>query len=505
MRSESIRAAMPTYALAAACAVIGFGALLATLHSSRLIGFTVLAGVLGVVGVLLSGNPRLSCLWGLLLTAPLDLSKRFMIVPHMGGEAAFRIELVDFFVLALVYFLVRDVLQNRRPRMRFPGVMLWWLAMAGMGAVTIGLGPLRTPAAHEVFRILKSLLLMFVLVNEVVRERQFFHAALALLAGVLLESVIGILQYTLNIRLGLQALGEASEETVDFLSRATLQHGEAVYRVGALIGHANLLAAYLALLLPIAIAMLFVRLSVPVKALIGLTIVLGEAALVATLSRAGWVAFAAGASAVVLLTWFHRRMRERYTLLRAGIVMGGVLMLLAFSGPISKRVFRSDPGAVSARVEWLETAWLMIQEKPLLGFGLNNYVFVQAPYTPQGSTAGLQRDYGDYWPVVHNVYALTWVEQGAIGLTLFLGMHVHVFVIGIRNLRTRSDLLYAINIGSLCGFGAIMVDGLASFYIRNPDCARMWWIVVSLIWGVHYWRRANETSPKSVGSSEAMR
>ena len=47
--------------------------------------------ILCVLGAFFSGNVRLYCLWGLMLTLPLDLGKHFgPMIQKMGGENQFR-------------------------------------------------------------------------------------------------------------------------------------------------------------------------------------------------------------------------------------------------------------------------------------------------------------------------------------------------------------------------------------------------------------------------------
>lgn len=492
MRESELKLGLWSTILAIGLAGAAALLMLIGLNSRMLVGGTMVAGVLGVAALVLSGNPRLFCLWGLVLAAPLELSKRFVIKPHMGGESAFRIELVDFFIFALLFFILRDVARGARHGLRLPGFLIWWGMLAGLGVLTIALGPLRTPPAHEVFRMIKVALLIIVVANEVVRAQQFRHVAAALLAGVALESCLALVQYAFGARLGLEALGEADQKTLEALAEATLRAGEKVHRVGGLIGHANLLAAYLALLLPLGIALLFCKLRAHWKFLCAAAVLLGEAALIVTLSRSGWISFVAAGASVIILSCFHARMRRRYVVARIGIVVASVLIGAILFAPISTRLFKSDPGAVEVRIEWLGTAWKMIQTRPILGFGLNTYVFEQAPYTKEGSNEGLYERYGEYWPVVHNVYAITWSEQGTVGFVIFLAMHAHFLYIGIRNLKVRDDFLFAVNAGSICGIGAIMIDGMASFFLREPDCARQFWISVGLVYAVHYWRRLNE-------------
>lgn len=480
----------------------GVVACLAALGSVGLIiaGFTgekiyalAVLGLLGLcAGLVLSGNPRLFCLWGLLLTAPIDMSKKFMPVPHMGGASAFRIELVDVFIVALLGFILRDVWFGRVRGVRVPRALWWWFGMIGLGLISILISPYKVSAAQESFRMLKCVILALVVINEVVRVRQFTHALIALMLGVLMQCFIGFLQYALDRQLGLEVIGEATAEGVELLSKATLKGGERVNRVGALIGHANLLAAYLAMLLPIAIAVLFARVDPRVKLLCFVVTVFGEGVLLATLSRTGWVDFGVALLLVLGLSHFHRRMRLRYVLVRMLIIAALAMVGVAFSGPILDRINKSDPGAWKFRLEWIEVAFKMVEARPIFGVGLNSFVFQMVPFTPQGTPEQLNLKFGDLWPVVHNVYMVTWAEQGTLGLLMFVGLHVHLGLVAVRNLRIKNDVMFAIGSGAICGFAAIAIDGMGSFALRMDHVARVFWILAGLIIAIDYWRRANE-------------
>ena len=67
-------------------------------------------------------------------------------------------------------------------------------------------------------------------------------------------------------------------------------------------------------------------------------------------------------------------------------------------------------------------AWEMIKAKPILGFGLNTFTFKAPPYSQYGTPGAVMEVFGLDLPVVHNIYLITWAEQGTIGLLLFLAM-----------------------------------------------------------------------------------
>jgi O-antigen ligase len=174
------------------------------------------------------------------------------------------------------------------------------------------------------------------------------------------------------------------------------------------------------------------------------------------------------------------------------IVGSGAFAALLFSPQIIKRLTLSDPGAIDFRYEWMGVAWHMVGEHPIFGVGLNTFVFHLPGNTRFGGPAGLNERFGDVWPVVHNIYLLTWAEQGTLGFACFVGLHITILWIAIRNMRRFVDpMLFTLNLGCFAGFLAIMFDGLGSFYIRNPASGRLFWILVALIVAIDYWNRAN--------------
>lgn len=257
--------------------------------------------------------------------------------------------------------------------------------------------------------------------------------------------------------------------------------------------HPNILAPYPAVMTGLGLSFLFTPLRWALKVLIAAMLALFTVIIVLTLSRGGWVDLAFVVMAVPILTHVHRYARARYFLLRAAIGAGIGIVVVAFSNQIISRLNRSDPDALGARYDFMLTAWKMITAKPWFGFGLNNYTLEQPPYTRFGSVEGMMHTYGDLgnWPAVHNTWLLVWAEQGTIGFLVWLLLHAMIIATGVRNLKLRDPMLNALNVGLLCGFVAIMFDGLVSFFDRVQQSIVIW-NFAALIIALEYWRRANE-------------
>lgn len=461
--------------------------------------FSLIGGGLLFAAMLMIRNLRLFCLYMVLLLAPLGLRQSFMEYPHLGGASAMFIEAVDPFMLLLLYFQMRERFRGYRSEYRFPRALVLWSGMIvlGVGSV-IFMEVLRISAANEVARMLKLALLAALIVNEARTTAHFRHIVIAIAIGVIIQSTVAILEYVRGGQLGLTFLGEASDEDIKTLSDATFEKarlsGEIAYRASGLMGHANLLAAYLALYLPVSIALILSTVSVRLKALLALTLVTGLPALVLTLSRAGWIDYVAAFMIVLTLGATNLVSRKRYRFARVAIISVTVAVAIAMSPQILRRLYETDPSAVQFRLQWLETARAMILDNPVFGTGLNTYVFAQLPYSVEKTPEQMSDTYGIFWPAVHNSWALTWSEQGTTGFIFFVWMHFSVLAVAVGNLRIRDPVIHALNVGLMAGFVAIMIDGMASFFVRVEAPARMFWIALGLILAIGYWRRANEAA-----------
>jgi putative inorganic carbon (HCO3(-)) transporter len=465
----------------------GVAALVVTNELKYLI--VLLLGWMVALVFVLSGNFRLACLCSLLALAPLRLGKAFHVIPHMGGAAGFWIDGIDLLLAVLLWFQWRDRRTGRFGSMLFHAAMWMWVGMIALGLLSVLIPPYRMVALHEVVRMVKLLVLAIVVFNEVRRPRQIQLAFVILMGGVLLNSLLAIAQWALKRDFGLEFLGEANRAGSDAIGQVTLLTRDFVYRPGGLMGAGNLFAAYLAMLVPMAVAVFLAGVRPWLRLLSAAVLITSLPALVLTLSRSGWLAFAVGFVVVLVLGMWHPISRRRFFVARAAAVGGVALLGLAMSPVILQRLTSSDPNAVKVRVEWLETAWKMIEDKPVLGIGLNKYVFTQTSYGPETTPEEMNARYGELWPVVHSTWAVTWAEQGTVGMLLFVLMHLILLREGWQNLRIRDPLVHAVAVGLLAGLVAIMVDGAASFFLRMEQHSRVFWVAVPLLLACAQWRR----------------
>jgi putative inorganic carbon (HCO3(-)) transporter len=226
--------------------------------------------------------------------------------------------------------------------------------------------------------------------------------------------------------------------------------------VFATLGRSNFVGAYVALLLPLTLA-LMVTAQRRTQRLVWLGLTSIEILLVGlTLARGAWLAALAGTSAFGLL-WFWPRLSRRW---RMAIVAGGVATgLVILTGILW---LDSRGGSVAARLTIWRAVLELIVQRPLLGFGPDTLGLVfPRVYPPQlvyyqGRGVAVDR--------AHNLF-LDWaVSTGLLGLVAWTVLLVTFFVTGWRAMKqTCNSKQRALLTGCLAAVAANVIGNLVSF------------------------------------------
>jgi O-antigen ligase len=216
-----------------------------------------------------------------------------------------------------------------------------------------------------------------------------------LIVGVFYSSVIGIFQVMMGKTVGLWILGERSFNLTT-LSIATFDwYGQVFLRAYAAFPHPNVLAAFLIT----ALALLFFLQSFKdftrQKEILFGAFLIGSSALFLTFSRVALVLYS-----LLFIYLLHKRLK---------LLLIIFLLLLPFLYVRFNSAFNFDHLSFLRREELAIQSLEMFRTAPLLGVGLNNFVYVLA--------------YGDiisgehrFLQPVHNIFLLTLAETGIIGL-----------------------------------------------------------------------------------------
>jgi len=482
--------------------IVTASAAVVAIFSTKLL-LLILIATIGGVTLYLSGNIRLFIFYAMIFLAPLSIKKDFLYLSHMAGATSFDLHISDPFLLAMIAFQLWDRVKGKPILFRFPRPMFLWMTLMAIGLWSAAFSHMLLPPAHEVYRMTRLLLWVIVLVNEVVRRKQFLHAAYALLIAAVFQAAFAYLQI-LGLDFGLEHYGQLTKKGMENLGASTLSGELGVLRISGIMTHPNVLGAYLALSSGIAISLMFSTLSSFIKIIAATVSASFAIIIILTLSRASWVDFAIVVLGVTLLTNTNHYARKRYMTHRTAVFAGLIIIGIAFSGQIITRMTHSVPQGLSSRWEFVETAKKMIIEKPWFGYGLNTYTFYQPTYNKYGSINSMIKAYGTpgNWPVVHNSYLLIWVEQGTIGFIIWMWLHAAIIRVGIQNLKLRDPTLHALNVALMVGFIAIMFDGLVSFFERLHEGILVW-TFAGLILALSYWRQENELNPAQSTDTQA--
>lgn len=265
---------------------------------------------------------------------------------------------------------------------------------------------------------------------------------------------------------------------------------EPVPRVYSTLAHPNLLAAYLAMTLPLTAASLLVA---PKRALPWLPnsfrfhpsafiLALQLGCLIVTYSRAGWLAALAGL-AVTGIGWLWGQGQRRVAIgwLAAGALSGAVLFGLSLLPPLPETaphplqtltsLFRWMGATAQIRLWGWRAGLAALRARPLLGYGPATSRTVLEWFTrPELAPFGGPPALGGR---PHNVYLEIALESGGVGLALFLALLAALLVPLLRALPQGDAATRALRAGLLGALSANLVTYLFSFESAAP--AALFW------------------------------
>ena len=206
------------------------------------------------------------------------------------------------------------------------------------------------------------------------------------------------------------------------------------------------------------------RVAIAALVLVGLGIV-------ATFSVGAWLATAAAVVAVLALA---RRRREATIV--GGLLLGGFLLLglLSLAGLVPER-FSLLRGTGFLRLELWQSAVAMVADHPLLGIGLDNFVYLyQQVYLREGGAAEPNLSHPHNW-LLH-----IWLQLGVLGLAAFLWL-LTAFVRRVRAELREPRTETWIVLGAVGCLVDMLLHGLVDNSYFLPDLATVFWLTLALV------------------------
>jgi hypothetical protein len=334
--------------------------------------------------------------------------------------------------------------------------------------------------------LLEAFALFLFLYNYLVDRQRVRTFVAGMLLGLLLQTGVGIAQVKWPGALNLTFLGQAEDvepqvvggniALPDVDRGTTTVAGEVTERPTGLLIHPNVLGCYLVILIPAAFATWLGSSKRGLQALGWTAFAAACATLYLSLSRSGWVGTAAamGLAAGCWLAWGRSAIAGRKKLLLAAMALAVVVGVASKAETIYSRLTETAGEAIDFRVNLVRAAIGMVEDHPMLGIGLNNFVNVVEHYDATGMSRIKQ------FPV-HNLAMLELSEVGLLGGTAFLVLIVTLVVqtlrAGKRCLEPESQMLC---IGLACGMIGFWLADMTGFSYRIPIMTSFVWSCVAL-------------------------
>ncbi len=396
-----------------------------------------------------------------LIEIPIQLDMSLSIredVEAFSGIGGFNISLTTGVLAALYVMWGFDLFRGRahidKSRIWASTPMLLYL-----GAVLLSsLVAYDQKLALYEFNLLFTAMLIgaYIGLNTKTQDDVVFIVALITL-GVLMQSLIMI---------GLRGIGHSLT-----IATVKMRIDEGVGRVGGTIGSPNGAGSYLAMLIPVCLALASTRVPMVVRIVAGTAAFLGPIALVLTKSRGAWVGLAVGGLVFMCsaVAW-NRALVKRLIPLTLIVILAA----LPFSGEVLTRLQADDNGSAESRMPLMRLATNIAVDHPALGIGPNNFVPIMHKYVTVDFT-------GVWLRVVHNKYFLVWSETGTIGLIAFLLALGAILRLAFMSARARVPILSPIAAGFGAGLLGHMTHMLVDIFNHRPHITFLWLIAGVLV------------------------
>jgi len=412
-----------------------------------------IVAVLGLSFLMVVQNARRVFLFLMIVDIPLQLDTHLFYreeTASLGAVGGVPIAVTTLSLLGLyALWYAESCSQHPMPPRRWKSMVVPLGIYLGISLFSIFYAFDKTLVLFQ-FALHFQLFLLFVYIIGHIRTREEVQfIVMALLVAMLLESIIII---------ALRFIGTTIQVSgIKFLVIET--------RVAGTVGSPNNAGAYLSLVLGPAITVLFTNMAKPYKWLAGAAVLLGIPALVFTLSRGAWIAFAASTILIMALAirkgWLSSKLALRLGLV--SIIVIGLMYTI-----IQSRLTGDDEGSAYTRISLMEVTSRIIRQYPILGVGANNL----APLTPKYFTPEFGEEAWIY--SVHNMYYRIWAEVGIIGLAACLWFILVVLHWGWKAYQRGEAFMSPLALGFSAAILGHMMHWMFDTFHSRPNVQSLW-------------------------------
>lgn len=257
-----------------------------------------------------------------------------------------------------------------------------------------------------------------------------------------------------------------------FLNPATEDFADWDWRAPSFLNYTNSLAAYLNLVLPLALA-LYLRGEGKWRSLGGWVTCLGLIGMVCTQSRGGMAA--SGCVLILAIFYFVGGWPKKLAFLSALVAAGLVLSLVG--GAVNPERL-GELGFVSSagRLVLWAVAWDLFRDSRAWGIGLGNFSGMYGSYI---NLSWIRPDY----LTVNNLYLEILSETGIIGFAAFFGLIASGIRCAFRHFRSSTDSFgRSLGFGVLGAMTTIVAHGLLDLTLDvSPQFDTLIWVLLALL------------------------
>jgi putative inorganic carbon (HCO3(-)) transporter len=386
----------------------------------------------------------------LFLAMSFNIDQTLFLRDHLGGAKGLIVSLNGLVIFILYLIYLQETVQRGKSDFRlFKPVVFPLLGLVMMALLSLLGAPDRALGLFEWLEISKMFVIFLYVKYAMSHECELEFILKIILAGIILESVIGTIQFFTGSSLNLTLLGGRSDVALMDMTSGS------VSRVGGTLGGPNAFAWYLDFLLPIPLAMILIGRGKRHLLLNATAFCLGGVALFMTFSRGGWLSMLL--SGFIVLAYLITKLtlvKRLYTILIMILIACiGVILIVGIANPVRDRFLAEDGGAAYVRIPLMEVAVNMIRHHPVTGVGLNNYTLVHQNYD---NTPGRVSSYFPY--PVHNTMLQLCAETGVIGLLFFIVFFVVILYQARGLIRSENATIRAVGVGLFAALIGAMVQ-----------------------------------------------
>lgn len=428
--------------------------------------WVILAGLAALPTVIaITGHPKELLLFGWVFS--LTYNRQYFIfervVGYNGTEGPYVI-LADVCLAGLFgWWLYERIMQRPSEPARSSPMWPWYLPFAATCFLTIFDAARPDWVAFEMIRIAKIGLILFYVRHNMGR-REWFVTLAALAAAVSFQSGVAIKEVTTG-KVGVIGASEIADAP-EFLSHFENGAFTGMVRGIGTMAHPPYLACYLLLVLPVLMALSLVSSGRRLYGF-GFAFLLGCGGLAATLSRWPWIVAAVQFAAVLMMLVLLRQLPVQRALglsILAAFVLG--LGLLPFREKLMNRFTGDFAESMEFRSEGMRASLEAVEDRPLLGFGLNNTAVYLGQYLPEMEWGLVTEEFASRTlhlraPVVlGNGFMHVVEETGILGAFTFALLILSGFVNGVRAIAQTSGEQQAVSVGLLIGICGALAEQL---------------------------------------------